>query len=146
METLRINLWAIEFDYDVTKSAYSKILQSDPERCGCSYCKNFILARQKVYPKEFLNVLTRIGIDSHKEAEVAEFGEIKPGLHSYCGWFHFVGRILKRPKEDDYLSKSENFSWSFTPQRICLPDAFNKEMPIAQVDFLANVPWLLKEE
>jgi hypothetical protein len=65
----------------------------DAERCGCSYCLNFIAQRQTAYPENFRLLLDQPVIDPEKEGEVYE---CSPDGNStiYGGWFYLVGELV----------------------------------------------------
>src|SRR5438046_2583462 len=93
MEHIHFYRWRLACDSLATRQAYSQIEMGDPEACGCCYCRNFILARDQVYPNEVLDLLHELGVDSRREREVYHMCRLPNGLHYYGGWFHLVGSI-----------------------------------------------------
>jgi hypothetical protein len=154
METLQIGPWVIKYDADSTRKVYEQIPDGDAERCGCEFCMNFSLARNQVYPKDVIQVLTKLGVDFKKEEEVYHFRRVEPGWHHYGGNFHFVGTIgTVSPKknsdaqssQEDFIAVNQNFSWFFNTKRDLAIDAFG-DQPLVQIIFNVRVPWLLETE
>lgn len=94
-KTVKYREWTFEIDYERTIAVYDKIEQGSPENCICHDCKNFSANRENIYPQEFKQLLSELGIDYKKEAEIYHMGKLEDGLHHYGGWFHFKGKILK---------------------------------------------------
>ena len=144
MRELRSGDQVIEFDRDATACAYATIERGDSERCGCSYCRNFMSQRSVVYPKEFLALLEELGIDSSKEDEVYECGPAG-SLRWYRGWFFFSGELIQ-PGERATSELHESFSFYFA-------DAARRPRPKAEfgqkvlaLEFTTKVEWILEEE
>jgi hypothetical protein len=145
MGRIFIQPWLIEYHPTATRTAYEKIHAGGPEECGCEHCYNFALARDRIYPPEAENLFAMVGIDFKKETEVIHLRKIKPGLHQYTGSFHFVGTAENtqniRCDSTTYVAVSSNFSWQFKKSQDPVHGAFHN-LPLVQVEFMANVPWL----
>ena len=129
METTKINSWLIKYDRVSTFEAYKKIDKGNPEKCNCKYCLNYIAARDKAYPEDFLKMLIKFGVDHNKETEVFYLNKFKTGLHDYGGWFHFVGEIIESAidKSGDYIeciSRDKNISWHYRCKNDLVDKAF----------------------
>ncbi|HZG53974.1 MAG TPA: hypothetical protein VEZ40_17850 [Pyrinomonadaceae bacterium] len=135
--------WIFECDVEATRTACDSIASGGAEECGCGYCLNFIEARRQVYPAELLDLLARLGIDYRKEVEVYQMTRSASGLHLYGGWFHFIGRILKRPVAPEKLN--EQFSVDFLTGNSLAAAAF-ADRALVQIEFTTEIPWLLEEE
>jgi hypothetical protein len=150
MESLKIKQWHIRYDYESTVNAYSQVEHGDPERCGCIYCRNFIRARNRLYPKQFRDFLASVGIDYMKEAEVYEISPHSSGCHLYGGCFYFIGtlqEITDNQAHDIELSRpsGEDFVWSLVGTRGLAHEAFRGQ-PLVEVNFKAKVPWVLEQQ
>jgi hypothetical protein len=151
MRNFQYKYWLIEFDREATIDVYKNIEKGDAERCRCCYCRNFIVARDVVYPPDFITFLQDVGIDYKKEGEVFQCYKIRPGLHLYGGWFHFVGKVhnVSTAEENDVIDFQDGeFHCSVTPVSGPLHENFNeywKERLVAEANFRASVPWLISD-
>jgi hypothetical protein len=145
--------WQVEVDLPATKAAQQSRQAGGPESCGCLACRNFIAARNVVYPAAFVQLLEILGIPENRESEIYHCGEVQPGLHFYGGWFHLIGRNASGPDVRtggplggslDLETVSPDFSIGFTEKIALLPPTFPKT-GIVQLDFSARVPWVLDE-
>src|SRR5689334_12462169 len=80
-------------DRDATIIAYARAERGGPDQRGCADCRNFRVARARVFPTTFLTLLDRLGIDPLKDAEVYHNARLAPGRHDYAGWYHFIGTL-----------------------------------------------------
>lgn len=151
MERVKILDWTIEVDRANTKTFQGHLLTPSIS-CGCLYCQNFEKAVPNL-PKKFVEVLTELGIDENKPAEVYKIYEVEKGLHFYGGWYHFIGRFLEG--EDSYSATDEKtrqakfqqldkgFSIGFTTTTNLVAKDFPR--PVLQIEFTGTLPWLLDE-
>ena len=154
MESVEYSRWKIECDRDATRAAYALVPAGTPERCGCLHCRNFAAARTQVYGQPMLAIFDRLGIDREREAEVYHNARLAPGLHSYGGWFHFVGILVsgadsRRPIRDDLWTRdlqsaTPRLSVGFTAGVQLVPASF-KGLQLVQFEFTAEVPWVLHD-
>jgi hypothetical protein len=136
--------WEYTCDQDTTAKVYSTIERGDSDACTCNGCRNFVAAREKVFPSEFLSLLASLGIDSRKDGEVYHNGKLAPGRHDYGGWFHFIGTL---ESTGDFPVVAMGDSFTACMLRNCAPalSALN-DYPLVQIEFHAsNVPWVLNE-
>jgi hypothetical protein len=149
---IRFGRWQLEADPVATREAYASIPKGGPEECSCEPCKNFIAARERIYPTEVLALFDKLGISFNREVEIYHMGRMESGKHFYGGWFHCVGSILSgadaakhvadnvwRP---DLENVTEGFSLGFSSRIELLRKPFEGK-PIVQVEFTANVPWVI---
>lgn len=138
METLDLPGWRLEYDRVATAAAYDKVPVSGPESCGCDPCRNWSLTRERLLPSELRALLERFGVPFDKEAEVYHNARLDSGLHSYGGWYHFVGRVIS-----DSLGfvRFGSFSVFFHLKPSLVPEAF-ADQSVCQLEFDAEVPWL----
>jgi len=100
-----------------------------------------------VYSTEVRSLFEILGIDSCKEAEIYQSCRLKPGVQLYGGWFHCVGRIDAEDTEVgtfDLESGTGPFQLYFSDRLDLVPDCF-KGLPLLQLEFSAQVPWVLEE-
>lgn len=152
MEKISFGRWELEADPDATREAHANVTMGGAEECPCEPCKNFIAARERVYPAEVLALFDKLGILFDREAEVYHMARMESGKHLYGGWFHFVGRMLsggdavKQVAENvwqpDLEKVNEDFSLGFRTCAQLLRKPFERKL-IVQVEFTANVPWVI---
>jgi hypothetical protein len=136
-----------DFEYSVdreaTLRAYAAAEFGGADTCECDGCRNFRVARKNVFPKEFLELLDRLGIDPAKDGEVYHNGRLAPGCHHYGGWYHFVGALLKTA--DSHVDMGGGFLvWMTQPGAPRLAPL--EDLPVVQLEFVAeNVRWILNE-
>ena len=137
-------LWKYTVDRDATALAYSRSDASGADACNCLPCRNFRLARERVFPSEFLALLDRLGIDPRKEAEAYHMARTATGLHRYGGWFHFVGNL---DETGDFPVVNFGDDFIAYMMRAGAPRLSSlKDLPAVQLEFEAEaVPWLLEE-
>jgi hypothetical protein len=104
-------------------------------------CRNWVLTRARLIPGELQQLLNPLGIPFDLDTEVYHNGRLASGLHSYAGWYHFVGRILAGERENSPPLSFAPFSVYFASNCSLLPDAFAGQ-PVVQLEFTADVPWL----
>src|SRR4030042_5467212 len=85
--------WQYECDREATKAAYALVRHGGAAECNCNGCRNFVAARDSIFPVAFINFLESLGIDPLKESEAYHVARLAPGRHDYGGWFHFVGSL-----------------------------------------------------
>ncbi len=154
MQRLRFKRWRVRVDPAATRKAYGQIDIGSAESCGCRPCRNFVVARQHVFPPAVLDLFRRLGIALNLEAEVYHLGRSAPGVHLYGGWFHFVGRIESGRDAwrqvgstgftDDLVDIRDGFSIGFTAHTALVRKPF-KGQPLVQVEFRVMIPWILEE-
>jgi hypothetical protein len=144
----------IEYDPHATRQAYARRATGSPEECGCIECRNFAAARHEIYSEQVLKLFAQIGISADREAEIYYGAHLASGLHSYGGWFHFVGRILDGTGNEsvanvpnfglEFVRLSEHLQIAVNSHVALVPSAF-QDLPLVQLEFLAEAPWILSE-
>jgi hypothetical protein len=147
MESVTFGRWTVNVNRALTEAAYAAIAEGSPEKCVCDACQNFVKRRDQIYPLSLRELFARLGIDWRKEAEIYYNGEVRPGVHSYGGWFHFIGRIEAghdgwkavdlNTAVPDFQFLCDGFSLGFTNRIALLPDPFRGQQ-VVQVEFLAE--------
>jgi hypothetical protein len=136
--------WEFQVDRAATVDAHAREPQGGADTCTCNGCRNFVVARDSVYPDEFLSLLESLGIDYRKDGEVYLNGPLESGFYSYGGWFHFVGSL---DKTGDFSAVSMGVDFKVWLCRSCAPPLSTmKDLPRVQLEFLAEVPWVLDED
>jgi hypothetical protein len=136
--------WKYKVDRDATISAYARTERGGSDTCDCAGCRNFRVVRADCFPREFNALLDQLGIDPRKDAEVYHNARISPGLHSYGGWYHFIGS-LDEIDESPLLKLEPSFSvWMCPASAPRLPSLEGEH--VVQLEFHAEaVPWRLAE-
>jgi hypothetical protein len=139
----RFGNWTFRLERLATQEAYAMCPLGGDDTCDCAFCRNFRLARERVFPEPFLQLLDSLGIDPLKDGEVYHVA-CPGGLHAYGGWFHFAGELIEdgdfapvvlAPGFEAKLCKAE------APRIASLKDA-----NVVQLEFdCRGVPWLLDE-
>jgi hypothetical protein len=141
MELLELPGWRIEYDRSATIAAHVRSPATGPETCGCDPCRNWAATRDRLLPPDFRELLDRLGIPFDREAEVYHNCRLDAGLHSYGGWYHFVGRILSGEQAGSPHVAFGPLSVYFHSRPALLPEAFAREL-VVQLEMVAEVPWL----
>jgi hypothetical protein len=153
--------WTIRAYVERTRRCYTKIMEGGSDRCACDNCRNLAQVRDRAYPPEVLTVFESLGVDSRKESEVHYYGRTPEGLHTYRGWLYLVGWIERGPDSwyrpengkpekrfhrigshfEVGLSKKGDFG--FSDWETVLISAGFADHPRVEIDFYADLPWLL---
>ena len=145
MKQLRVKKWLLEIDVVKTREFYHK----DIELCDCLSCENYMEATKHINT-QVLEIFTMLGITPSKPSRLSEYGEMEDGLRLYIGRYHIVGKLV----EGEYCTDSEwdetntariqNFTFGFNKELMFAPNELRG--PVLQVDFEANIPWVLNEK
>ena len=136
--------WKYSADRDATIRAYAQEEKGFTQKCGCAECRNFSLVRGRVFPPAFLTVLSDLGIDPEKEAEVYRNACLAPGRHDYGGWYHFVGTLDEIGDFPPVDFGGGFAAWMCRSSAFRLPSL--RAMNVVQLEFHSDaVPWLLDE-
>jgi hypothetical protein len=151
MTRIELAGWVLECDPGATARALAELPAGAPEACGCASCRNFAAARQDTYGPEFRALLAALGAPPNREAEVYECGPAERwGWRRYGGWFHVIGRVVRDPLVDaapvgrPFVALAPGFEVFFTGGGSLVP-AVLKGQPVVQIEFEAEVPWVLAE-
>lgn len=152
MEAIRFGRWELIADPEATREAYANVPKGGPEECSCDPCKNFVAAREAIYPADVLALFDKLGISFSREVEIYHMARLQSGKHLYGGWFHFVGSILSGADAAKPIAKNlwqpnlekvtEDFGLGFSSRIGLLRRPFEGK-PIVQVEFTATVPWII---
>lgn len=143
--------WTFEVDKALTEQTYQNISSSGADTCGCNECKNFASYRDKVFPKEIIDLFMELEIDYRKEVEITKWETLSNGLHHIGGWFHFKGLVLtgkdyRVPLPSgghtfDLTRITDNFSIGFAKGSDLT--FFEDRTGLVQVEFDTNIPWVI---
>lgn len=143
MTEMQIGDQTIRYDRDATAAVYGTLEHGDAEECGCTFCENFAIQRELIYPASFRALLEQLGVDPNKEGEIFECGPVKDGCHLYGGWFYFVGEMVTAGERNHNAPDSHQFEFFFTSTGPDSP-AFSGG-PRLQIEFTTHVKWVLPE-
>lgn len=160
MDVVNCRRWVLQVDREATLQAYAATAAAGSDECKCAYCRNFAAAREQVYPAEFLALLTRLGIDYRKDAEVWEVSPDNSRMRFYSGLFHFIGSIVSSDERGQprkvalehtgtTLAGGEeliggSFAFTFADRADLVHPSF-EGYHVVQLEFAAEVPWVLDE-
>lgn len=155
MTELKFKDWIFLVDIEKTINEYSKFKISGAESCLCNECKNYVVFREKVFPKSIIELFLNLGIDFKKEVEITYLERLENDLHYIGGWFHFKGKILKGKKCNEPLpyengsilsleKVEENFSIGFDEGKDLT--FFENQNDLIQLEFSTNIPWVIEKE
>ncbi|GHT91131.1 hypothetical protein AGMMS49545_06370 [Betaproteobacteria bacterium] len=133
---------SLEPDADATRRIYASIESGGAERCGCAYCRNFLAQLPDVFPDEVLAFFEQCGIDVRKDTEVYNFGEVRPGHHSFGGEYYFICKALPSVDAD---SLPNGFQFTVMPQTPLVPQQFKDIPGVRCLNFIYEIPWVLNE-
>jgi hypothetical protein len=154
MKVVRFRRWTISVDAEATRLAQSP--QGGAQTCGCSFCRNFVTVRERIFPEEVLQLFGELGLDHRRDVEAVHYGRLPTGLHSYGTWFHLVGRIDDGKDAAvplvggngftfDLEPVGDGFSLGFTSKVDLVSEAFAGG-PVAQIDIMAEAPWVIPDD
>jgi hypothetical protein len=140
----RFGEWEFTCDSEATVAAYAQVMAGGADTCTCTWCRNFRVVRDRVFPAAFVELLESLGIDPRKDGEVYHNREMEPGKHHYGGWFHFVGSL---EKTGDFPMVEVEPGFKVSLCRKYAPELSGlKGLVLVQVEFQAEgVPWDLDE-
>jgi len=143
---IHFNDWIIEVDVDRTSKFYNGI--NDEIHCDCLDCQNYrmYLSKNDAVWSFFQN----LGVNPFNDGDYTSYGILENERLLYQGVYHIVGQILSGPTiitdkwSNVKLIKVEDFNIGFSYELRCVHADFPE--PIVQLEFEANLPWLLEKE
>jgi hypothetical protein len=141
MEQLELPGWRVLYDTAATRAVHARLPTGGADSCSCDPCRNWVLSRARLVPAELQVLLDRLGIPLDRDAEIYHNARLESGLHSYGGWYHFVGRVLSGEREASPHVPFGQFAVFFHSSPALLPEAFAGQ-PVVQLEFDAELPWL----
>lgn len=138
--------WRLDVDVETTRRV-TRRLQFLDSPCDCAPCRNF-QAAVELLPRPLLDLLCQLGTSADKPAEIYYCCPNSDGTHKYGGWYHITGQILSGWDEATgypFHQLGDQVSIYFSSRQVHLvPNGFPH--PIVQLEFLADIPWVLKEQ
>jgi hypothetical protein len=118
-------------------------MAADRRPCQCQTCKNYAAQKPISFPSDFLDLLSRLGIDPNEEIEVYEMEPGDPQGVEYYGWFYFVGHVeadagAPDPGKGPLVTE---FSYYLAAGPAYAVEQF-AELPVSRVQFQClRLPW-----
>ena len=144
LEKVRIEKWLLEVDTEKTRELYKKGV----DVCDCLYCKNFVESCKYINPS-VNKLLKKLEINPTMPAHLTPFEMEETMTMPYAGHYHISGRVLEgelvTPTTWNESNTVEigNFTFGFSNELEFLPKNFPS--PILQIDFVADIPWIIEE-
>jgi hypothetical protein len=144
MRMAEFGQWRYTVDRTATLEAYARQTAGGAATCTCTGCRNFVVARDQIFPARFVEFLNTLGIDPTKDAEVYNAGQVAPHRHHYGGWYHFIGTLETTGDFAPVDFGHGLTAWLCTasaPRIATLSDR-----PVVQVEFATDrAPWMLED-
>ena len=147
--------YVVDIDVEKTRQTY-KELPLITQGCACDGCQNFEKAVD-ILPKTVRTFFDTLGVDLKKIVECYVNCKNEDGTLLYGGFCHVCGTLLQG--KSAWVSLSETHSYYHTDltypvdnhfhlsfQEECLMVEEQFEAPILQIEFVANIPWVLDKE
>jgi|SRR5665213_1807991 len=141
MQYLELPGWRIRYDRAATQAAHADIPFGGAESCTCEPCGNWVSNRAILMPSGFITLLETLGIPPNRDVEVYHNGRLEVGRHLYAGWYHFIGTVEFGEQEASPFVEFGSFQVFFHSRPALLRDTF-RGLPVAELAFSAEVPWL----
>jgi hypothetical protein len=165
MLSMEVGDWTVVADALETRRVHDSIAAGSPESCGCLDCRNFVAGRSLAYPHAALSLFEQLGMRPDRESEIGAAIDLGDARFLYCGFFHFVGRIVSGPPalvairtlpdtEDltqgsigrfDFRELEAPFGFTLRERRDLADQGF-EGLPLVQLEFETHIPWLLSEK
>ena len=148
--------WTFLVDRNLTTDIYSSIEKGGADKCNCSFCKNYVTRRSKLFDEQIISFFNDLGVDSAKEYEVCYLNRESNGLHLYTTWFDFAGQILDQPSLRIQLPNGKfniesydlnsNLSIEFAQTNKPTDSFFDKIDKVVQMSFTLTIPWIINDD
>jgi len=143
MTVVRVGDQTIRYDRDATAAVYGTVEHGGAQECGCTFCRNFAVQRESIYPASFRALREQFGVDPNKEDEIFECGPAADGRHLYGGWFYLVGEMVAAGERNHNALDSHQFEFFFTSIGPYAPAC--RGGPRLTIEFTTHVKWVLPE-
>ena len=147
--------YTIDIDVEKTRQIYQR-LPLITQRCDCDGCRNFEKAVD-ILPKAVRTFFDDLGVDLKRIVERYVNCKNKDGTLLYGGFCHVCGTLIQGenawvnifPNHSYYnpdlaYHLDDNFFLSFQEECLMVEEQF--EAPMLQIEFEANIPWVLNKE
>jgi hypothetical protein len=142
MTLVQISNIKIDVDVEQTKKIYASIEKGGCLKCGCAYCRNFLVQLPGLFPKEVQRFFSDSGIDPLKDAEVYELGVNPSGKHQYGGEYYF---IVNGEYPLETATFSEGMQMYLSGISPLVPNEFEKVPGAVCINIAVEIPWVLRE-
>ena len=147
--------YVVDIDVEKTRQIY-KELPLITQGCECDGCQNFEKAAD-ILPKTVRTFFDTLGVDLKKIVECYVNCKNEDGTLLYGGFCHVCGTLIRGESAWVNISEThsyyntdltyrldENFHISFQEECLMVEEQF--EPPMLQIEFEANIPWVLDKE
>jgi len=147
--------YTVDIDVEKTRQIYQK-LPFITQGCDCDGCRNFEKAAD-ILPEAVRDFFDDLGVDLQKIAECYVNCKNEDGTLFYGGFCHVCGTWIQGKSAWVNISEThsyyntdltyhldKNFHISFQ-EECCMVEA-QFDAPILQIEFAANIPWVLDQE
>ena len=147
--------YTVDIDVEKTKQIYKK-LRLISQGCDCDGCQNFEKAAD-VLPEAVRAFFGSLGIDLKRIVECYVNCKNEDGTLLYGGFCHVCGTLIQGKSAWVNISEThayydfdlayhlnDNFCISFQEECHLVEEGF--EAPMLQIEFEANIPWVLDKE
>jgi len=147
--------FTVNIDVEKTKQIYKK-LPLISQGCNCDGCQNFEKAVD-LLSQEVRSFFDNCGIDLKRIVECYVNCKNDDGSLLYGGFCHLCGTLVQG--ENAWVKTSETHSYYNSDLAYHLDDSFcvsfqeecffveeQFEAPMLQIEFVANIPWVLNKE
>ncbi len=147
--------YTVDIDIKKTRQIYKR-LPLITQGCDCDGCKNFENAVD-VLPKAVHTFFDTLGVDLKKIVECYVNCKNDDGTLLYGGFCHVCGTLIQGKSAWVNISEThsyynydlayrlnDNFCISFQEECLMVEEQF--EAPLLQIEFEANIPWVLDKE
>jgi hypothetical protein len=133
-----INGTEIDADPVATRQIYLQISDANRKKCDCDDCTLFFALGRNAFGEEFLALLDTLGIDYKWDTEIYYSGKIDNNVHLYCGWYHFVGRIIT--DNNDKRDPDKSIHYYVMDKQDLLENEFKTNNNVLQLEFELKIP------
>lgn len=147
--------YTVDIDVEKTRQVY-KTLPLITQGCDCDGCKNFENAVD-ILPQGVREFFDNLGIDLKRIVECFVYCKNKDNSLLYGGFCHVCGTLIRGKSAWVNISEThsyyntdltyrldKNFHISFQEECLMIEEQF--EAPILQIEFEANIPWVLDKK
>jgi len=142
----RISNYVLDVDVEKTRDYYNTAESiGGINDCSCSGCRNYAKAVDFL-PQEIASFFSNLGVEIKKAREIFVNNANADNTIYYGGFCHICGKLISKDetgnKEKAYFI-TDDFSVSFRDDCWLLDEGF--PLPAIQLEFLADMPWVLDE-
>jgi hypothetical protein len=129
-------------DVEATRRIFSQLPTGGAEKCGCSYCRNFALARELAFPQPLRSALESAGIDWRKESEAVHYYQEPNGGNIYDVWVNFIGVV---ENGDPFAMPPVQITAYNDNDHYAPKSALFDGRTVGRIEVRVTLPWVLAE-